>query len=64
MQVRERHYIKAYNGTQVNCPCLVNGNIENLTARKPSLSRNILLSELALTLVPALTSMGNRAPLY
>ena len=48
MQVRERYYIKAYNGTQVNCPCLVNGNIENLTARKPSFSRNILLSELAL----------------
>lgn len=48
MQVRERHYIKAYNGTQVNCPCLENGNIENLTARKPSLSRNILPSALAL----------------
>ena len=64
MPVVKRYYIKAYNGTQVNCPCLVNGNIENLTAHKPSLSRNILLSELALTLVPALTSMGNRAPLY
>ena len=48
MPVVKRYNIKAYNGTQVNCPCLVNGNIENLTARSPSFSRNILLSELAL----------------
>lgn len=48
MPVGKRHYIKAYNGTQVNCPCLMNGNIENLTARNSSFSRSILLSELAL----------------
>ena len=48
MPVVKRYYIKAYNGTQVNCPCLVNGNIENLTARSPAFSRNILPSALAL----------------